>query len=152
MRIAPLAFTKATDQQIREVSAITHAHALFCDACVVYVQLLRDLAGGMPVARAVAKLPSEGRLGRLSSMASVPHEQVKSSGFVVDTFEAAVWTLATTGNYRDCVTAVVELGQDSDTVGAVAGALVGVVYGYDAIPAEWIEALRGKDIIESCLF
>lgn len=106
----------------------------------------------MPVARAVAKLPSEGRLGRLSSMASVPRDQVKSSGFVVDTFEATVWTLATTGNYRDCVAAVVELGQDSDTVGAVAGALVGVVYGYDAIPAEWIEALRGKDIIESCLF
>lgn len=65
---------------------------------------------------------------------------------------AAVWALATIERYRDCVAAAVELGQDSDTVGAVACALAGVVYGCDAISAEWLEALRGKDIIECCLF
>lgn len=65
---------------------------------------------------------------------------------------AAVWALATTERYRDCVAAAVELGQDFDTVGAVGGALAGVVYGCDAIPAEWLKALRGKDTIERCLF
>ena len=33
-----------------------------------------------------------------------------------------------------------------------ATALACVVYGFGAIPAEWTKALRGKGIIESCLF
>ena len=41
---------------------------------------------------------------------------------------------------------------DTDTTAAVAGALAGIAYGADAIPAAWMEALRGKDIIEACLF
>ena len=65
---------------------------------------------------------------------------------------AAVWARSTTERYRDCVVAAVELSQDSDTGGAIACALAGVVYGCDAIPAEWLEALRDKGIIESCLF
>ena len=46
----------------------------------------------------------------------------------------------------------VNMGDDTDTTACVAGALAGEVYGYDAIPAEWLEVLRGKDIIERCLF
>ena len=34
----------------------------------------------------------------------------------------------------------------------VAGALAGIVYGEDGIPAEWLSLLRGKDVIEECLF
>ena len=41
---------------------------------------------------------------------------------------------------------------DTDTTACVAGALAGTVYGMDSIPREWIEALRGKDIIEQVLF
>ena len=46
----------------------------------------------------------------------------------------------------------VNLGNDTDTVGAVAGGLAGILYGMEAIPAAWLETLRGKDIIEDCLF
>ena len=48
--------------------------------------------------------------------------------------------------------AAVNLGSDSDTTACVAGALAGAVYGYDAIPPEWLDALRGKDVIEASLF
>ena len=41
---------------------------------------------------------------------------------------------------------------DTDTTACVAGALAGAVYGYRAIPAEWLESLRGKDVIDQCLF
>ena len=44
------------------------------------------------------------------------------------------------------------LGDDTDTTAAVAGALAGIVYGIEGIPAEWLDALRGKDVIEACLF
>lgn len=40
----------------------------------------------------------------------------------------------------------------TDTTAAVAGALAGELYGFDTIPAEWVARLRGKDIIERCLF
>lgn len=46
MRIAPLAFTDATDEEICEVSAITHAHRTSTDACVIFVELMRDVLNG----------------------------------------------------------------------------------------------------------
>ena len=55
----------------------------------------------------------------------------------MDTLEAAVWSLATTGSFRDALLKAVNLGDDADTVGAVAGGLAGLFYGHDAIPAGW---------------
>ena len=48
--------------------------------------------------------------------------------------------------------AAVNLGDDTDTTAAIAGALAGSAYGIDAIPQEWTDALRGKELIEQCLF
>ena len=44
------------------------------------------------------------------------------------------------------------MGGDTDTIAAVAGGLAGLKYGFEAIPAEWIEQLANKDLIERCLF
>lgn len=81
-----------------------------------------------------------------------PRSAIRSSGYVRHTFEAALWCLANTTSYRDCVLLAINLGDDTDTTGAAAGALAGIVYGMDGMPAEWLEALRGKDVIEGCLF
>ena len=78
--------------------------------------------------------------------------EVRGTGFVLDTLGASVWCLANTDSYAECVRAAVNLGDDTDTTACVAGALAGAVYGYDAIPAEWLAVLRGKDIIDACLF
>ena len=48
--------------------------------------------------------------------------------------------------------AAVNLGDDTDTTAAVAGTLADIVYGVEGIPAEWLDRLRGKDVIEACLF
>ena len=42
----------------------------------------------------------------------------------------------------------VNLGEDTDTTASVAGALAGAVYGFDSIPTEWIEKLRGRELID----
>ncbi len=63
-----------------------------------------------------------------------------------------MWCLLTTDNYKDCILKAVNLGEDTDTVGAVAGAIAGILYGYEGIPAEWIEMLKSKEVIESCMF
>lgn len=138
MRMAPLAFTGATDNEVRAVSAITHAHDLSCSICVEYVHALRALAGGASAADVA---------GEWKGRPAPP-----SGGFVRHTYDASLWCLANTGSYRDCVLAAVNLGSDTDTTAAVAGALAGTLYGYDAIPDEWLETLRAKDIIDDCLF
>ena len=67
------------------------------------------------------------RLSR-KGFVEIPEEEIKSSGYVVDTLEAAIWCLLNTENYRDCVLKAVNLGDDTDTVAAVAGGLAGLKY------------------------
>ena len=90
--------------------------------------------------------------GPYTALAERPVREVRSGGFVRDTLEASLWCLLTTNSYRDCTLAAVNLGDDTDTTAAVAGALAGIVYGIEGIPAEWLGTLRGKNVIESCLF
>lgn len=139
MRIAPLAFVDATEDEICAVSAITHAHRTSTDACVIFVELIRDVLNGA--------LPSW-----TTHLKGVPEHEIRSGGFVRDTLKAATWCFVNTNSYDECVLAAVNLGDDTDTTAAVAGALAGTAYGIDAIPQEWIDTLRGKDLIERCLF
>ena len=77
----------------------------------------------------------------------LPEAEIRSSGYVIDTLEAAVWCLLTTDSYSEAVLRAVNLGQDTDTTAAVTGGLAGLLYGYDAIPAEWITRIARKDDI-----
>ena len=152
MRMLPLAFTEANDSEIAQVSAITHAHPVACRACAIYVHVARDLAAGATVPEAIARIAdTEAPFDRLPKVASLEREQIRSSGYAVDTLEAALWCLATTESYRACVLAAVNLGDDTDTVAAVAGGLAGIVYGMEAIPHAWVDMLRGRDLIERAL-
>ena len=153
MRIAPLAFTEASDDEVRAVSAITHGHAISTESCVCFVGLLRGLVAGMPWNRALEDaIPAGREFAFLREVTSRPASQVRGTGFVLDTLGASIWCLANTDSYAECVRAAVNLGDDTDTTACVAGALAGAAYGYDAIPAGWIDVLRGKDIIDACLF
>lgn len=143
MRTVALAFTDATDDEVRAVSAITHAHSTSTEACVRMVHAARELVAGAT--------PREVASGCGVSVGKSCSE-ILSGGYVLYTFEAALWCLANTRSYADCVLAAVNLGDDTDTTAAVAGALAGIVYGEDEIPAEWLSLLRGKDVIEECLF
>lgn len=147
MRIIPLAFTEADDKLISEVSAITHAHQISKDACCEYVSIARKLLEGKDLKEILAECS-----GRLPELCALEEDEIKSSGFVIDTLEAALWAIVTTDNFKDALLKAVNLGRDTDTVGAVTGGLAGIIYGYEGIPAEWIETLRGKDMIEECLF
>jgi ADP-ribosylglycohydrolase len=82
------------------------------------------------------------------NFAKLPEEKIKSSGYVVDTLEAALWCLLNTDNYKDCVLKAVNLGDDTDTVAAVAGGLAGIFYGVDGIPKEWLQQLVRLDYIK----
>ena len=123
MRIIPLAFIPdIKDDEIREVSAITHGHRIAKTACVVYVHIARLLLAGKTLTEAVAEATdnetTKDLFGYLPEVAAWPREKVKSSGYVADTLEAAVWSLANTSCFRDALIKAVNLGDDTDTVGA----------------------------------
>lgn len=82
----------------------------------------------------------------------VPEDEIETSGYVVHTLEAALWCLLHTNSYKECTLKAVNLGRDTDTTACVAGALAGIAYGYESIPAEWIEKLQAKDTIDKTLF
>lgn len=79
----------------------------------------------------------------------LPVEDIESNGYVVSTLEAAIWCLLNTDDYKSCVLKAINLGSDTDTVGAVAGGLAGIKYGYEAIPNEWKERIAKRDYIEN---
>lgn len=74
-------------------------------------------------------------------------KDIRSTGYVIDTLEASLWCIFNTSNFKDAVLKAVNLGDDTDTVGAITGGMAGIIYGYNSIPSEWIDVLARKDDI-----
>ena len=89
-----------------------------------------------------------GRLFHLFEFKDVPEEKIRTSGYVIDSIEAAVWCLITTDSYKDCMLKAVNLGDDTDTVAAIAGGLAGLYYGYEEIPKDWLVVIKKREWIE----
>ena len=83
-------------------------------------------------------------MGRLLRL---PVEEIRSSGYVVDTLEASLWCLLNSTNYKEAVLKAVNLGSDTDTTAAVTDGLAGIYYGAENIPPEWIEEIARKEEI-----
>jgi ADP-ribosyl-[dinitrogen reductase] hydrolase len=159
---------------VREVSSITHAHIRSLMACFIYVEMARQLLSGLAIEKAyeqmqrvvraffqVEGIGSELEIRQFHRILEDPYgdylikpliayseDEIKSSGYVVHTLEAALWCLLTHDTYAATVLAAVNLGDDTDTTGAVAGGLAGLAYGEAGIPAEWLAGLARRADIE----
>ncbi len=74
-------------------------------------------------------------------------DEIQSSGWVVHTLEAALWSFNNTKTYKDGLLQAVNLGGDADTIGAVYGQIAGAYYGMSGIPDEWVSKLAKVDVI-----
>src|SRR5690625_1709736 len=152
-------------QIIHNISALTHAHKRSQIACGIYISIASMLLQRGDVNTAVRQgiyRPMKYyrnqddfadeliHFKRLEDVdfASTPLGEIRSSGYVVDTLEAAIWCFLTTESYKECVLKAVNLGEDTDTVAAVAGGLAGLHYGYESIPEEWLETIVKLEYIE----
>lgn len=75
-------------------------------------------------------------------------EQISSSGYVIDSLEAALWAFWNTDNFRDAILLAANLGNDADTVAAITGQIAGAFYGLDCIPDEWVLKITATDEIQ----
>lgn len=78
-------------------------------------------------------------------------EEVNNSGWAVSTLDAALWAFHTTDSFEDGLIAAVNLGGDADTIGAVYGQIAGAYYGFDAIPARWLAAVKDREKIDDLI-
>ena len=77
-----------------------------------------------------------------------PRSDIQSSGYVVHTLEAAIWCLGNSSSFKEAVLTAGNLGEDTDTVGAITGTLAGMYYKIDGIPQEWLDQIVKKDEID----
>lgn len=157
-------------EYIHKVSGLTHRHPVAKSACGIYVNIASFLLKGTNLEEAVSSGISDSlawydthdpfsdytdvweRITDVERFRKLPEKEIKSGGYVVETLEAAIWCLLNTNNYEECVLKAVNLGYDTDTTAAVAGGLAGLYYGFDDIPADWIDTLANKMLIEKISF
>jgi ADP-ribosyl-[dinitrogen reductase] hydrolase len=154
MRCAPVALRFRTNRErlitaSRDTARITHADRRCQDAAVaVNCMIAHLLNGGELRDLPAAILPHVGDpdvVNALDRVRTLPVEKVRSGGFVIDTMQAAIWSVLQTSSLEEAVITAVSLGADTDTTGAVAGAIAGAAYGASAIPERWLEPLQYRD-------
>ena len=116
------------------------------------MDIARRLLKGQQLEEILSGLETSTTYARLQTLAELAEDDIRSSGYVVDTLEAALWCLLTSTSYSETVLKAVNLGDDTDTVAAVAGGLAGIIYGLEGIPDNWLAQLHNKELLESCLF
>lgn len=168
MRILPLIyyfFYKNIDdddmvQIIRNVSSITHAHEISILGCYIYTQFIFNILNGCDIEKSYLKLQKEdyNQYFQLETIElynkilsqdirDIALEEIKSSGYVIDTLEAVLWTILNTNNYRESIIKAINLGGDTDTIGALVGGIAGLYYGYETIPEKWLKDLLKLDYL-----
>jgi ADP-ribosyl-[dinitrogen reductase] hydrolase len=166
MRLAPVALYFSADEdtavhQAGESSLTTHGCDESVDGCRLLARVLaRALAGrpkdavlaagrepelqghgDRPLAPAIAEIASGAWFGKGA-------HQVRGSGYVVQSLEAALWCFAGTDSYREAVLRAANLGDDADTTAAIVGQIAGAFYGVEGIPPEWLARLALRERIE----
>jgi len=177
MRLLPLVFHQTWQAENLDLSAawaltevvasVTHGHPRSTLGCWLYLLVARGLTRGLIPAAAYEQMQTLAnqwlhakargpvfyewpKYGDVldGTLPNRPEPEIKSSGYVVHTLEAALWCLLTHDTYAATVLAAVNLGDDTDTTGAVAGGLAGLAYGEAGIPAEWLAGLARRADIE----
>lgn len=172
MRILPIAYyiyyKDVTDNQeiyniVKQVSSITHAHEVSILGCYIYVRFALELLNGKDKVEAynnIKKLDysmfSSTTIDKYSrilnnNIQNFDEENISSSGYVVSTLEAAMWLFLNSNNYNNTILRAVNLGEDTDTVAACTGGLLGIYYGIENIKSSWKQNLKKYDyIVELC--
>ena len=167
MRIIPLAYyavekkLKAFEvlELVKKLSSITHAHEISIMGCYIYVRLVMFLLNGKDKYSAYSMTKcvdytmfseeTQQVYSRLikEDISKLVVNDIKSTGYVVDSLEAAIWVMLKSESFTEAIIGAVNLGDDTDTIGALTGALAGIIYGYDAIPENWLEKIARKDYL-----
>jgi ADP-ribosylglycohydrolase len=161
MRLAPIPLLYGYDDALcvkysRESSRTTHSAPQAVDACAAYALLIAGALRGYSHAQLCSETyPPLKEHQWHHTIAEVvsgsyrhhhpPH--IAGTGYVVKSFEAAMWAFYHHVTFADAVLAGINLGEDADTTGAIVGQLAGALYGESGIPMRWRQRLLKYDVI-----
>ena len=168
MRMLPIAlycyYNKLKDREIYETvkasSSITHADSVSVMGCFIYVYYLIFLLNGKDkyASYNMIKIFDYSRFfdddtisfyNRLlkTNISKIRISDLKSSRYIVYTLESVLWVILNCNSFPETIIGAINLGGDTDTVGAIAGSIAGILYGYESIPENWLTNLKRLDYI-----
>ena len=166
MRILPVAlyayYKNIPEEEIvkltNRISALTHAHEISRLGCKIYCDFIKCIFEGKNIDEAFDYLrdtdyheyysnESIEKYKRVldGSIRNLAEDDILSNGYVVSTLEASLWALCNSNSYESAVLKAINLGSDTDTVGAITGSLAGAYYGN--IPEKWTSKILNMELV-----
>lgn len=159
MRCTPhaIAFADNPDTLIRvskQSSAITHYDPRCTYGCAILNCTIAGYLRGtdQPLDDAFARVETDAPVELIEALRVVPDlvdsEQLENSGYVVHTLQTALYDALTADSAENAIVTAVNRGGDTDTIGAVTGALAGARFGASELPDRWLQEIEYKDYLE----
>ena len=171
MRILPIAYycyyikmeNKEIYKLVKNISELTHSHEISILGCYIYTIFIIAILNGKSKEKAYEIIRRENysmfnahiinkykRILKID-IRSLSMNDISSQGFIIDTLEAVLWCFLKQETYKSTIIEVINLGNDTDTIGALTGGISGIYYGYKSIPTQWINDLKRKNyLLELC--
>jgi ADP-ribosyl-[dinitrogen reductase] hydrolase len=143
--IPPALYYRDYDKMVkvtREQSDMTHDDEKCSEACILYNTMVFRYLNNEDKMEALRKVLKGTRYEDVFGM---KRHELNPSGYVVDSMLCALWCFINHDNPEDIICEAVNLYGDPDTIGAIAGGLAGVYYGYDLLPERWRDKILVKD-------
>ncbi|UZM98267.1 ADP-ribosylglycohydrolase family protein [Lysinibacillus sp. MHQ-1] len=166
MRIAPLVFVLMNEGDfnkrkalVQEYTMITHGHPRSIVGSIIYIELLLSLYRNNSLELALNEVYNlllnnlqrelHTELNAYSrifdeNFLRISEDEIYSSGYIVHSLEAAIWSVGHAATFKEAILKAVNLGEDTDTIAAITGALAGMCYQMEGIPADWLNAIVKK--------
>ncbi|GIP26251.1 ADP-ribosylglycohydrolase [Paenibacillus sp. J23TS9] len=151
MRCLPVALAYKELSDIDRVtimqSRMTHYDPRCAEVCVMYNRIAHRLLQGEDLGTSIrAEVAGSEYEENIEVLPDCP-----PSGFIVHTFRWVLYILLHTSNFEEVVQKAANLGGDSDTIGAIAGGLAGIYYGYEGIPAPYADTILIKERLDQTI-
>ncbi|WP_036125673.1 ADP-ribosylglycohydrolase family protein [Lysinibacillus sphaericus] len=170
MRIAPIVFVVMNELDfdkrkawVQQYTEITHAHPRSIVGSIIYIELLLSLYRNNTLETALkevysllqshlqddlrAELNAYARIFK-ENFLKIAERDISSSGYIVHSLEAAIWCVGNSTTFKEAILRAVNLGEDTDTVAAITGAIAGMYKNMDEIPHEWLDKMIKKEEID----
>jgi len=170
IRMLPIAYyavaKKCSDKEVvevvRKVSSITHAHEISICGCYIYVRYVMCLLKGINKFSALNQIKGLDYSMFTKTTLDCYHrilkediheleiDDIQSTAYIVDSLEASLWCFLQSASFKECVIATTNIGEATDSIGAIAGSLAGIFYGYANIPSKYLDDLKKLEYLEDC--
>lgn len=173
MRIAPLVFVLINEDDfkkrkalIQQYTMITHSHPRSIVGSIIYIELLLSLYKNNSLELALnevytllqnnlqdelhTELNAYRRIFE-ENFLRISEDEINSSGYIVHSLEAAIWSVGHASTFKEAILKAVNLGEDTDTIAAITGALAGMCHQMEGIPTDWLNAIVKKQEIDDLI-